>query len=315
MKYKFNHKSLSFERENITIKKRLKQLLTYFLTGISFAFVTILIYNNLFTSPKEKQLKRELESTLLKIEELDRRINLLSNVLRGMEEKDDNLYRTLLEAEPVKNRDRYIEQLNINYNYSDIKSHSKALSELSRKIDILTAHSQTQLSSYQELWKLAQKKDAIYASIPAISPVKNPQVVSGFGMRYHPIYKILRRHTGIDLIGKKGTPIYATADGIVSSENAGSGYGTTVIINHGNGYQTVYAHLSKKTVKSGQRVKRGEVIGLMGSTGLSVSTHLHYEVIKNGNKVNPIHYFFADLTPEEYNQILEEASKINQSLS
>ena len=134
-------------------------------------------------------------------------------------------------------------------------------------------------------------------------------------MRYHPIYKILRRHTGIDIIGRKGTPIYATADGVVSSEEAGAGYGITVIINHGNGYKTLYAHLSKKNVRTGQKVKRGEVIGYMGSSGLSVSSHLHYEVMKNDTKVNPVHYFFADLTPEEYNQILEEASKINQSLS
>ncbi|MDD2622783.1 MAG: M23 family metallopeptidase [Bacteroidales bacterium] len=315
MKYKFNHKSLSFEREEITIKKRLKKLLTYVLIALSFAVVTIVIYNNFFTSPKEKRLIRELELTSLKIDALDRRVNLLSNVVRGLEEKDDNLYRALLEAEPVKNRNNYIEQLHITYDYSDIQSHSKALRELERKIDILTAHSQAQLSSYKELWELTQKKEAIYASIPAISPVKNPQVVSGFGMRYHPIYKILRRHTGIDIIGRKGTPIYATADGVVSSEEAGAGYGITVIINHGNGYKTLYAHLSKKNVRTGQKVKRGEVIGYMGSSGLSVSSHLHYEVMKNDTKVNPVHYFFADLTPEEYNQILEEASKINQSLS
>lgn len=315
MKYKFNHKSLSFEKEVITLKKRLGKIVTYLLTGISFAIVTILIYNNFFNSPKEKRLLRELDATEIKIETLNKRVNLLSNVLRGMEQKDDNLYRILLEAEPIQNRNISVDKLNSVYDYSDIQNHSKALNDLSRRVDILTARSQVQLKSYKQLWELSQKKDDIYACIPAISPVKNPKVVSGFGMRYHPIYKILRRHTGIDLIGRKGTPIYATADGVISGEQSGSGYGISVVINHGSGYQTLYAHLSKKTVRPGQKVKRGEIIGYMGSTGLSVSPHLHYEVIKNGQKVNPIHYFFADITPDEYNQILEEASEINQALS
>jgi len=315
MKYKFNHKSLSFEKEVITLKRRFGKIVTYLLTGISFAVLTIVIYNNFFNSPKEKRLLRELDATEMKIEALNKRVNLLSNVLQGMEQKDDNLYRVLLEAEPIQNRNISIEKLNAVYDYSDIQNHAKALKELSRKVDILTARAQVQLKSYKQLWVLSQKKDDIYACIPAISPVKNPKVVSGFGMRYHPIYKILRRHTGIDLIGRKGTPIYATADGVISGEEAGSGYGIAVFINHGSGYQTLYAHLSKKVVRPGQKVKRGEIIGYMGSTGLSVSTHLHYEVIKNGQKVNPIHYFFADLTPEEYNKILEEASEINQALS
>jgi murein DD-endopeptidase MepM/ murein hydrolase activator NlpD len=315
MKYKFNHKSLSFEKETITLKKRLQKMLAFFFVGISYALVIILIYSYFFTSPKEKRLIRELDATEIKINSLEKKINILSNVLQGMEQKDDNLYRVLLEAEPLKNRNSSLENLNLSYDYRNLQNHSKVLTDLSRKLDILTSRSKVQLASYKELWELSQQKDAIYAAIPAISPVKNPKVVSGFGMRYHPIYKILRRHTGIDLIGRKGMPIYATADGVVSYEKAGSGYGITVIINHGYGYVTIYAHLSKKAVKGGQHVKRGEVIGYMGSTGLSVSTHLHYEVIKNGQKVNPVHFFFADLTPEEYNQILEEASEVNQALS
>lgn len=315
MKYKFNHKSLSFEKEEVSLKKRLKKLIGHLLTGISFAVLTILIYDNMFTSPKEKRLRRELEATEIKIEKMDRRINLLSNVLRGMEQKDDDLYRVLLEAEPVEDRNPNLDKLSIMQNDADIESHSKELNDLSRRLDILTARSQVQLQSYQELWTLSQKKEEIFSSIPAISPVKNTKVISGFGMRYHPIYKILRRHTGVDLIGRRGTPIYATADGVVSRENAGSGYGVAIVINHGYGYQTLYAHLSKKAVRSGQKVKRGELIGYMGSSGVSVSPHLHYEVIKNGVKVNPIHYFFADITPEEYNKILEDASKVNQALS
>lgn len=313
MKYKFNYKSLSFEKEVVTLKKRLGKLILYLLTGISFAVLTVFIHSKIFISPKEKQLLRELEETEMQIDIINKRVDLLSNVLQGMEYKDDNLYRVLLEAEPIQNRNITIENLLLDNSHS--KNYSKTLKELSRKVDILTARSQVQLESYKQLWELSEKKEDIYASIPAISPVKNPKIVSGFGMRYHPIYKILRRHTGVDIIGRRGTPIYATADGVVSRDNAGSGYGINVVINHGYGYQTVYAHLSKTAVKPGKRVKRGEVIGYMGSTGLSVATHLHYEVIKNGQKVNPVHYFFADLTPEEYEQILKEASEINQALS
>lgn len=315
MKYKFDHKSLSFEKEVVSLKKRLKKLIGHLLTGISFAVLTILIYNNMFTSPKEKRLKRELNATEIEIEKINRRVNLLSNVLRGMEQKDDDLYRVLLEAEPIEDRNPSLKKISLSEDYSDMQSFSKELNDLSRRLDILTVRSQIQLQSYQELWKLSQKKEEIFSCIPAISPVKNPKVVSGFGMRYHPIYKILRRHTGVDLIGRRGTPIYATADGVISRENAGSGYGVAIIINHGYGYKTLYAHLSKKAVRPGQKVKRGELIGYMGSSGVSVSPHLHYEVIKNGVKVNPIHYFFADVTPEEYNQILEDASKVNQALS
>ncbi|MDR0604607.1 MAG: peptidoglycan DD-metalloendopeptidase family protein [Bacteroidales bacterium] len=314
MKYKFNHKSLSFEKAKTTPLQLCKMILAYVAAAVAFAVVVIVIWTLFFESPKEKRLARELLSYNQTIISLEKRVDLLSNVLRDMEEKDDNLYRAILEAEPVK-RNLLFNDLEEQYTELLSKNQSSALKQIQLKTNILTQRMQTQLSSYQELWKLAQEKEKIQASIPAISPVKNPTVVSGFGMRYHPIYKILRRHTGVDIIGKKGTPIYATADGVVSSETEGTGYGITVTINHGRGYQTLYAHLSKKNVRSGQRVKRGEIIGFMGNTGLSVGVHLHYEVIKNGEKVNPIHYFFGDLTPEEYNEILKQASEINQSLS
>jgi murein DD-endopeptidase MepM/ murein hydrolase activator NlpD len=314
VKYKFNHKSLSFEKAKTTPFHLFKMVFSYIATGVAFAVIVLVIWTVFFESPKEKRLKRELLSYNQTIVSIEKRIDLLSNVLQGMEEKDDNLYRAILEAEPVS---RSLSIKDFEAQYADLlsKNQSDVLNQIQLKTSILTQRTQTQLNSYQELWKLAQEKEKIQASIPAISPVKNPTLVSGFGMRYHPIYKILRRHTGVDIIGKKGTPIYATADGTVSSEQEGTGYGITVLINHGWGYQTLYAHLSKKNVKAGQKVKRGDVIGYMGSTGLSVGIHLHYEVIKNGEKVNPIHYFFGDLTPEEYNEILKRASEVNQSLS
>lgn len=314
MKYKFNHKSLSFEKAKTTPFQLCKVISAYVAAAVAFAVVVIVLWTLFFESPMEKRLRRELSSYNQTITSLEKRIDLLSNVLQDMEEKDENLYRAILEAEPV-NRNLNIESFEAQYMDLLAENQSDALKRAHLKTSILTQRMQIQLNSYQELWKLAQEKEQIQATIPAISPVKNPIVVSGFGMRYHPIYKILRRHTGIDIIGKQGTPIYATANGIVSTEAEGTGYGIAVLINHGRGYQTMYAHLSKKNVRPGQKVKRGEIIGYMGNTGLSVGVHLHYEVIKNGEKVNPIHYFFGDLSPEEYNEILKQASEINQSLS
>ena len=314
MKYKFNYKSLSFEEAKTTPFQWVKRILTHLATAVTFAAAVVVIWLSFFESPKEKQLKREMQTYKTEDARMKKQIHLLSNVLKGLEEKDDNLYRAILDAAPP-NRDHDRSNLEEQYAAYSIGSNSEMLNHLQLKMDILTERTQNQLISYKELWKLAQEKESIQASIPAISPVKNPVIVSGFGMRYHPVYKILRRHTGIDIIGQRGTPIYATADGVVIDHGDGSGYGIMILINHGRGYKTVYAHLSKKLVKVGQKVKRGELIGYMGSTGLSVGTHLHYEVLKNGEYVNPIHYFFGDLTPEEYNAILEKASEVNQALS
>ena len=173
-----------------------------------------------------------------------------------------------------------------------------------------------QTKSLDTLERIASSKAKMLAAIPAIRPLKNMfTITSGFGKRYHPVLKTLRNHTGIDIAAPKGTPIYATADGTVSRENPGSGYGICVLINHGYSYQTLYAHMSKAAVKPGQKVKRGQLIGYVGSTGMSSGSHLHYEVIKNGQPVNPIYYFYIDITPEEYNSLLESSKKVNQALS
>ena len=310
-KYKFNSKSLSFEKIKTTPFQWFRKILVHLVTAVSFAVIVLVIWTVFFESPKEKQLKRELHTNNQALTFLKKRVDLLSNVIQGMEDKDNNLYRAILDAEPI-DRDSLTKNLEDEYS----QNQSNALKQIQIKTNILTLRTQTQLNSYKELWKLAQEKEARRASIPAISPVKNPTIISGFGMRYHPVYKILRQHTGVDILGKRGTPIYATADGVVTDDPEGySGYGITVFINHGRGYQTLYAHLSKKTVKIGKKVKRGELIGYMGSSGLATGVHLHYEVIKNGVKVNPVHYIFGDLTPAEYNEILRQASKINQSLS
>ena len=313
MKYKFNPKSLSFEKADKTASQIIRTIVTYTAAALAFAIIVILIWTTFFDSPKEKRLKRQIKEYDMAINQMEKRVDLLSKVVIDLQKKDNSLYRSILEANPSTEPITMDEltSMAMEYNISD----KDALTRLQLKTNWLTAATQQQLISYEDLWKKAQNKEEIFQHIPAISPVKNPTVVSGFGNRFHPIYKILRRHTGIDFVGKKGTPIYATADGRIINGDGLTGYGITVTIDHGNGYQTLYAHLSKKLVRPGQKVKRGEVIGYMGCSGLSSGTHLHYEVIKDGVKVNPIHYFFADLTAEEYNKILQQASQINQSMS
>ena len=190
------------------------------------------------------------------------------------------------------------------------------LNDVTRKADRLCVELSVQSYSFDTIAGMVGQKSEMLRCIPAIRPLPNIyEVQSGFGYRYHPILKVLRPHTGIDIAAKKGTPVYATADGVVSRQKTGSGYGITVLIDHGYSYQTLYAHLSKKAVKPGEKVVRGQIIGYVGSTGISTGSHLHYEVIKGGKKVNPVHYFFNDITPEEYDAILKSSQKVNQALS
>ena len=191
--------------------------------------------------------------------------------------------------------------------------------ETAKKLDDISRKMYVQSKSYDEVFNLAKNKEKMVACLPAIVPLRNGigRIISGYGFRIHPIYKNLRMHTGIDFTAPKGTPVYATADGIVVSPDreGGSGYGITVVLDHSYGYQTLYGHMSRTAVRIGQKITRGMVIGYVGSTGLSVAPHLHYEVIKNGKKINPVNFFFNDLSPEEYQKVLEIASRVNQSLS
>jgi murein DD-endopeptidase MepM/ murein hydrolase activator NlpD len=240
-------------------------------------------------------------------------------VLADIQDRDDQVYRTILEADPVPFEKRN-PWFNFSTKYDSIPQTETML--LLKNIDLKTKHLLIKLAegrkSLDTILQLAERKSDMLLHIPAICPLKNVySVTSGFGMRYHPILKTLRPHTGVDITAPTGTPVFAAADGVVSATHPSysSGYGICVLINHGYSYETLYAHLSKKIVYPGQKVKRGQLIGYVGSTGLSVGPHLHYEVWKNGKPVNPVFYFFSDITPEEYNAILESSRKMNQALS
>lgn len=315
--YHFNPNTLAFEKVKLSFKQVFKRVIWVFASGIAFALVFVWIGFYVIDSPKVKILERENNELRQEVEYLTSRMEVMSNVLLDIEDRDDNVYRTIFEADPVPASERY--PLILDDNRFDSISRSEAytlLKNANKKADKLTVRLAVQSKSLKELEKIADNKTEMLTSIPAIRPLKNMySVTSGFGKRYHPILKRLRTHTGVDITAPKGTPVYATADGTVTSESPGGGYGLTIVINHGYTYKTLYAHLSKKAVKPGQKVKRGQVIGYVGSTGMSTGAHLHYEVIKNGQRVNPVYYFNAEITPEEYNKLLQSSKRVNQALS
>lgn len=315
--YYFNPNTLSFEKEKLTLKDIIKRLLWFFATALSFSVIVLWISFYLIDSPKEKMLQRENNELKAELKKINKKVDIFEFVMKDLQERDDNVYRSIFETDPLP-----LEQRNptmLESTKYDRLSHDEAyelLNKIKVKMDKLTVQMASQSRSYDTISLLATKKTEMLASIPAIRPLKNMySISSGFGRRYHPILKTLRPHTGIDITAPRGTPVYATADGYVSGETGGSGYGIVVIINHGYSYKSVYAHLSKKAVKAGQKVKRGQVIGYVGNTGLSLGPHLHYEIIKNGSYVNPVHYFFNDITPAEYDAILKSSKEVNQALS
>jgi murein DD-endopeptidase MepM/ murein hydrolase activator NlpD len=249
---------------------------------------------------------------------LNKRLNNLSLVLSDLERRDDNVYRAIFETDSIPDEirrsgfggaDRYKELQGF--------TNSQLMISTTQKMDQLAKQMYIQSKSYDEVIKLAENKEKLLSAIPAIMPISVKDlkgIPSGFGYRTHPIYKIVKMHTGMDFNATTGTPIYATGDGVVERADAeASGYGNHVVINHGFGYETLYGHMSKILVVAGQQVKRGEVIGLVGSTGTSSGPHCHYEVIRNGNKINPVSYYFLDLSPAEYLQIIQQSSQSNQS--
>ncbi len=315
--YYFNPSTLSFEKAEFTFKDLAKRVLWLLGTALSFALVFVWISFYVIDSPKEKVLQKENNELKERLKQINQKLDVMEIVLHDIQDRDDNVYRSIFEAEPVpiELRNPFF---NKNTKYDHISEHEseKLLKVIAEKTDQLVVQMALQMRSLDTVSSLVKRKSEMLNAIPAIRPIKNMyQVTSGFGRRYHPILKTIRPHTGIDITAPKGTPVYATADGIVSSEQGGSGYGVTVVLNHGFSYQTLYAHLSKKLVKTGQRIKRGQLIGYVGNTGLSMGSHLHYEVLKGGVPVNPVHYFFSDITPQEYDAILESSKKINQALS
>ncbi len=319
VKYHFNTKSLAIEKIHVTFWDRFKVFLRIVLAGMVFSVIVLSIGYTFFDSPKEKMLRREIEQYKTQHQIINDRLEIITSVLRDIEERDDHIYRVIFEAEPIPRTVREAAFGGADrYSHLEGFDNSELISSTMQRIDRISRQLYVQSRSYDEVFDMAKNKADMLASIPAIVPIAKgtERLVSGFGYRIHPIYKTLRMHTGVDFTAPPGTPIYATGNGrVIKASRDNTGYGLMVEVDHGYGYVTIYAHLSKVNVRPGQVVKRGEVLGLVGNTGLSTAPHLHYEVVRNGKKVNPVNYFFNDLTPEEFEHIIELASRVNQSLS
>lgn len=317
-KYSFHPDKLAFVKEEITLKDRVIVVLKYFLAVIIIGILSYIFFPFLIDTPEVRKLRRENEELVVNFQLLNKRMEQLSAVIADLQSRDDNIYRTIFGAEPIHESirnagmggaDRYakLEKL----------SNSKIIIETTKKLDILSKKAYIQSRSFDEITVLAKRKRELGRSIPAIMPISNKdltRVASSFGMRIHPFYKVLKMHTGMDFTAPTGTEVHATGDGRVERiQYAQRGYGYNVIIDHGFGYKTRYAHLSKILVSKGQKVRRGTVVGLVGNTGMSIAPHLHYEVIRNGKPVNPINYYFNDLTPEEYEEVIAISSRMNMS--
>jgi murein DD-endopeptidase MepM/ murein hydrolase activator NlpD len=318
VKYRFNNKSLTYEKVKLSWKERGLRILSYLATGSVFAVITILLAYRFLDSPKEKQLRRELEAVQLQYQLLSQKMDQLQVVMNDMQDRDNNIYRVIFEAEPIPDEMRKAGFGGVDrYKKLEGYSSSELMVETTKRLDRLTKQLYIQSKSFDDVVKMAKNKEQLINSIPAIMPINNKDLrhqPSGFGWRTHPIYKTSEFHPGMDFASAEGTPIYATGDGIVDrADNMAQGYGNHVVIDHGYGYQTLYGHMSKMVAKAGQKIRRGDLIGYVGSTGLSTAPHVHYEVIKNGEKVNPINFYYDDLSPEEYQIMLELSSKSSQS--
>ena len=318
VKYYYDNKTLSYKRIKISGVNKLKRLF-YFVTGSAFTgLIMIIIFFQFFDRPKEKKLNREIEILTSQYENIDDKLNQVEMVLDDIQNRDDNIYRVIFEAEPIEKSIRKAGYGGIN-RYQNLRgySNSELIIKTSEKVDQISKQLYIQSKSYDEIIELAKSKEKMLAALPAIQPVSNKnlsRMASGYGWRIHPIYKTRKLHTGMDFSAKSGTPIYATGDGkILAVKKSRKGYGNHVIIDHSYGYKTLYAHMKRSIVHKGQDVKRGEVIGYVGSTGTSVGPHLHYEVIKDGKKINPVNFYYNDLTPDEYEKMLEISSQNNQS--
>lgn len=321
IRYYYDPETCRYERIKISKWDITLNVLGFLSVALILAIGILIIYTKYFESPKEAKLRRENEELKFYLELMDKEMARVDNMLTSLQQRDDNVYRTIFEADPIP---ATIREAGVGgtERYKDILEKGleseNLLVNTFQKIDKLKRQMYIQTKSYDDILQMAENKALLLAAIPAIQPIQNKQLTrlsSGFGMRIHPIYKVKMMHTGIDYSAPVGTPIFATGAGKVSKKRTSiTGYGKQIEINHGFGYVTKYAHMSTFVADLGDEVKRGDLIGYVGNTGTSTGPHIHYEVRKNGKKVNPIHYFFQDLNSKEYEILVNLASIENQSL-
>ncbi len=319
IKYYFNTHTLRFEKVDTPLKVRLLQLFGFIAASIVTGVVIVAILFQYIDSPKEKLLRQQNESYKANYSLVQQRLKQLELQMTELESRDNEVYRSIFESSPIPDSARLkdmdaLKEAKLIQNLSS----SDLLQNMIDQLNNLSVRTSFQDKSYVEITSMVKNKEKLLRAIPAIQPVSNKnlsRVASGFGYRIDPLYKDYRLHAGLDFTAPSGTPIYATADGVVQIAGFNTdGYGNKVVINHGFGYQTLYGHMARVKAKAGQSVKRGEVIGYIGNTGKSTGPHCHYEVIKRGIKVDPVYYFYNDLTPAQFDRILKAAAANKQSL-
>ena len=317
-KYKINPETLAMEQVESGLGYWLRQTGIYILSGIVLGVVFLYLFLVFFPSPREKQLLREKEALQSQMETLNRQVDQMQIVMTDLQQRDDNLYRVLFGAEPIPLSIRQGTQRKISY-YEEIAqmTNSQLSADLSLKVDVLEKELYVQAKSYDEVLELAKTQEIRMENIPAIQPVLNKdlkRVASGYGVRIDPVYHVRKFHQGMDFTAPTGTEVFATGNAKVSFVGWKQGYGNTVILDHGFGYQTLYAHLFKALVRKGQKVRRSDIIALVGNTGKSTGPHLHYEGRLHGKPVDPRNYYFYDLSPEEYDQMIQLSNNFGQML-
>jgi len=317
VKYYYDSDTLSYHK---IVKKKRHYFYRSVLIGLAatlVAFFGFLGFSQVLMSPKSIAQQRELDNLKLNYELLTKRIEESNQILSQLQDRDNNVYRTYFEANPIPEEQRTAGFGGVNrYKYLDGYDNTDMVKDVTKSIDILSKKLAVQSKSLDEIVQLAKEKEEMLASIPAILPLNKKdmkRVASGFRYRMHPILKIRRFHKGMDFSAPTGTPIYASGNGKVVKAQRNGAYGKVVYIDHGFGFRTIYAHMSKIATRKGRRVKRGDIIGYVGNTGRSVAPHLHYEVHKNGKAVNPINFYYGDLTPEEFLAIQVASEEDGQS--
>ena len=317
VKYYYDPDTLSYRKIEKRTSEKYKQV--FLLTSGIFliAFLGFIGFSQFLLTPKERAQRRELENLKLHYELLSKRMEESSQILTELQNRDNNIYRTYFEATPIADEQRKAGFGGVNrYKHLDGFENTNMIKNVTKELDVLSKQVVVQSKSLDEIVALAKEREKMLASIPAIQPVKNEdltRMASGFGMRLHPILKSWRMHNGMDFTAPSGTPIFASGKGKVKRAERSPTFGNVVYIEHGYGYKTVYAHMSKIVARKGQKVNRGDLIGYVGNTGRSSAPHLHYEVHKNNRPVNPIYYYYGDLTPEEFISMQKASQQKGQS--
>lgn len=317
-KYKINPDTLVLEQVEHGLRYWLRQTGIYIFGGIVLGVIFLYLFLVFFPSPREKQLLREKEALEAQLTHLHHQVDQMQIVMTDLQQRDDNLYRVLFGAEPIPMSIRQGTQRKIAY-YEELASmtNSQLSADLALKVDVLEKEMYVQAKSYDDILEMAKNQEIRMENIPAIQPVMNKdlkRVASGYGMRIDPVYHVRKFHQGMDFTAPTGTEVFATGNAKVKFTGWKQGYGNTVILDHGFGYETLYAHLYKSLVRKGQKVRRSDIIALVGNSGKSTGPHLHYEVRLNGKPVDPRNYYFYDLSPEEYDQMIQLSNNFGQML-